>query len=136
MFEPIREDKVWGSVIHAFASPHASVSCLEVNKGFRCSTHRHLDRANQFILLSGCVVIEQWIDGLDKRPHRSILIPGSILTVPSWLYHRFRVWQSGQIIEVYWPDHGGSVRPEDIDRNDTGGPDDLDELEHIIKEWG
>ena len=48
MFEPFNETKVWGSVFHLFASPHAAVSLLNVNAGTRCSRHKHQDRANQF----------------------------------------------------------------------------------------
>lgn len=121
----VRESKVWGHVTHVFHSPQAAVSLLEVEAGFRCSKHFHQQRSNLFALIDGMVCIEMW-EG-SKRT-LNLLRPGDLFTVPSMLWHRFRVLESGKMIEVYWPDHGGIVKLDDIIREDQGGPDDVNSL--------
>ena len=79
MFTPLYEEKVWGSVLHLFASPHAAVSLLNVNAGTQCSRHKHKDRANQFAVQTGCLVIEEWPEGLEKSKALTILTPGNLL---------------------------------------------------------
>ena len=124
-----RENKVWGSVCHIFASPNAAVSCLAVEAGFRCSIHYHKTRANQFAMHDGRVVIEEWRAGLGESPTLVLLGEGDVHHVPSGVWHRFRVLESGHMTEVYWPDpEGGECRADDIMRKDEGGPDDLDSL--------
>lgn len=121
-FEPFSEEKVWGRVQHIFVSPHAAVSCLEVRAGYRCSRHLHSQRANLFAVLEGQIVVEIWPNG---RSELIELGPGDTCTVPSGVPHRFRVLQSGRVVEVYWPDRGGEVSMADIHRFDVGGEDDL-----------
>lgn len=131
-----REEKIWGSVSHVFNSPHAATSILTVEAGFRCSCHYHEERANQFCVLSGKLVVEDWED---RRFHSSklyLLEPGNIYNVPSTFWHRFRVLESGFVVEVYWPDRGGVCRADDIIRDDMGGPDDLVALKRRLKELG
>ena len=127
-FRPYYEDKLWGSVLHLFCSSHAAVSCLEVVAGYRCSLHRHAERANMFAVQEGAVVIEEW-DSFDQPKLIKLLHPGDIITVSSRVWHRFRVLQSGRMVEVYWADRDdGKVRMDDIERDDIGGKDNLDEL--------
>jgi mannose-6-phosphate isomerase-like protein (cupin superfamily) len=111
------EQKIWGEVSHFFASDHAAVSHLRVKAGYQCSRHIHLQRANMFSVLSGQLIIEEW------RPKLWFfhLVPGESHTVPSGILHRFRVLESGEVIEVYWPDRGGIVLLDDIQRLDEGG---------------
>lgn len=115
------EEKVWGRVLHTFVSEHAAVSYLEVKEGFRCSRHCHKERANLFAVVDGRIVVEEWVD-VGVRRHD--LIGGMIHVVPSGVLHRFRVIESGHVVEVYWPDRpGGKVRMDDIKRLDIGGRD-------------
>jgi len=128
-FIPFAEEKCWGRVTHIFANPHAAVSCLEVERGFCCSKHYHRDRANLFAVQEGSVVIEEWPDGLESKSKLILLGPGDTYYVPSGIWHRFRVWRTGRLTEVYWPDRpGGEVDPNDIERADMGGSDDLEAL--------
>lgn len=115
------EKKCWGECAHVFASDHAAVSHLLVRMGYRCSRHVHKHRANAFNVLSGEILVEEWGPGLRAETIR--LIPGRSHTVPSGVLHRFRVVKSGEVIEVYWPDNGGVVRLDDIERLDHGGID-------------
>jgi len=116
----VRETKCWGEVIHVFASDHAAISCLWVNAGFQCSRHHHVNRANQFTVMNGRIEVEEWHDDWGVR--LTTLRTGDTHTVPSGVVHRFRVFESGQVVEVYYPDNGGKVRLDDIVRLDEGGP--------------
>lgn len=137
-FQPIHEKKCWGEVLHVFSSPNAAVSCLNVNWGWRCSIHKHVERANSFAVIGGVLAVEDWPEGRDQPSRVRIVQPGETVTVPSGIWHRFRVIASGQVIEVYWPDTGGTVRMDDIEREDVGGRDDEKELVRISQgmvEW-
>ena len=116
---PFWEEKCWGEVLHCFHNSQASVSYLKVREGYRCSRHFHEDRANDFIVISGQIMIEVWSKG--KEPKTELLIPGDTFSVLSKIVHRFNVIESGDLIEVYWPDRGGVVSIDDIIRLDVGG---------------
>lgn len=129
-FEPFTEEKVWGSVQHIFGSPHAGVSCLVVKKGFRCSLHRHIHRGNLFNVLEGCIVVEEFgsaPEPTNKPIKYGVLSSGSVYSVSTLVWHRFRVVQSGRMVEVYWNDRG-PVSQTDIIRVDQGCADDWEEL--------
>ena len=131
---PFWEDKCWGRVLHCFANEQASVSYLEVLDGYQCSIHYHKERANTFVVVSGIIVVEEWwdhvahtkFDGDELAIHKcevvTTLLPGHSHTVPSRRTHRFKVMESGSLIEVYFPDNGGKVDIEDIIRLNEGGP--------------
>ena len=126
MNKPQLEYKVWGSVLHIFASPHAAVSCLTVEAGYCCSKHYHRQRVNQFAVQEGLICVETWKELNGERTTKMIL-PGEVYIVPSGMWHRFRVLESGKVVEVYWPDRGGIVKLDDIVRADVGGKDDLED---------
>jgi mannose-6-phosphate isomerase-like protein (cupin superfamily) len=125
-FKPFWEEKCWGKVYHIFSDPHAAVSVLEVKKGFQCSIHKHEERANQFTVQEGEILVEIWAsddtEGWFSPYH---LKPGMTLVVPSGKWHRFIVLESGRLVEVYWPDEGGVCRMDDIIRRDLGGSTDV-----------
>jgi len=125
MRKTVWETKCWGVVAHIFCSEHAAVSVLRVNKGFRCSRHLHRQRNNLFTVISGKVIIEQWWPSDDGCALREdVLSPGDTLQVASGIEHRFRVLESGEMVEVYWPEFDGDkVSIEDIERADEGGKD-------------
>lgn len=76
-----------------------------------------------FVVLEGSLLVEQQT-GTPGQKVMHQLRPGDTVTVRSGIKHRFRVLQSGQVIEVYWPDvPGGQVRQNDICRVDQGGSD-------------
>ncbi len=115
--------KVWGSVWHVFASPHAAVSHLRLDAGFRCSRHWHESRVNQFNVLSGKILVEMWLCGTGLAPYFTWLGPGESLTVPAYEVHRFTVLEPGEVVEVYWPaTEADEVLADDIVRLDEGGP--------------
>lgn len=121
------ERKVWGNVLHLMVADGVAVSVLRVNRGYRCSRHRHLERANQFTVISGCIRVcrRRWTA---EKPREGIwtdvvtLFPGDSYTVPSCDLHCFEVVEDGVVVETYWADRGGAVSLDDIERLDVGGP--------------
>lgn len=119
------ESKNWGQVWHLFASDQSAVSFLQLVRGTRCSRHWHDERANMFAVISGKIEVQFWGNpNGEGKPGHVVLNPGNVFTVPYKVVHRFRVLESGQVVEVYWPDpEGGKVRFDDINRLDEGGMD-------------
>jgi len=120
---PFYEEKVWGSVWHVFSSPYASFSYLEVQAHRRCSVHKHRERANQFFVLEGSLMIETFdFTDLDSPANQHVLTAGQVYTVGSEVWHRFKVLQAGRVVEVYFPDRENAIcRLDDIQRYDEGG---------------
>jgi len=124
---PRWEEKCWGKVLHAFHSPDVALSYLEVEAGWQCSTHKHADRINAFVVLSGEIKIDWWGRHEPKgNPSSVIILPsnamGNYCIVPAGVWHRFRVIRSGKVVEIYWPRISGArVRLDDIVRLDIGG---------------
>lgn len=145
LLTPIRETKVWGSVTHVFANPHASISLLSVVAGYRCSIHLHLKRGNLFAVQRGALVVEsvplRWsgtlnsIEQFEESKETTVIRAGEVFSVPAKIWHRFRVLESGELVEVYWADRG-AVQLQDILRLDVGGTDDLAALTAELQSKG
>lgn len=132
------EEKCWGHVEHMFESEDVAVSRLRVKEGWRCSCHRHKERANIFTVQDGALIIEEWREKPKIAEHMSLgkltlLRPGMELSVPTGIWHRFRVLESGNVVEFYWTDNHGIVSIHDIERIDEGGEDDLETLRKLAK---
>lgn len=113
--------KCWGLTRILFANKHHSLHELMLVEGFQCSRHRHAQRANSFYLDSGELEICTYES--DGTPISEFnLRAGGTIEIPSQIWHRFKVLKSGRCFETYWPDRGGIVRLDDIERADEGGP--------------
>jgi len=93
-----------------------------------------------FAVQSGVVVIEERQDAallgrpsiiVKGEPQYTILGPGDSHSVPSGIYHRFRVMESGRMVEVYWNDC--EVSYKDIVREDVGGDDPVEGIKQDLK---
>lgn len=118
------ERKCWGWVKHVFHSHSAAISVLDVEAGTRCSRHYHRQRVNQFTVISGQIVVQEFnFDDPDNLVKETMVGSGQSYAVPVKVVHRFVVRERGQVIEVYWPDDSrDSVTLDDIVRIDEGGP--------------
>lgn len=129
------EKKVWGTVQHIFESTYAAVSVLNVIENTRCSIHYHRYRANQFCVLSGKVVIEQWFQVPDPDCDRlvtTVLNTGGVLVVQAKVRHRFRVIEKGQMVEVYWSAFPNKiVSLSDIVRFDEGAVESEEDIQEL-----
>jgi len=122
------ESKIWGLVQHVFLSNQAAISVLQVERGFQCSKHYHNYRVNQFTVISGKLLIQEFPSVCCDCPvcsgvNELVLGPGQSYKVYPGRVHRFRVLQSGKVVEVYWgyKEHD-VVSIDDIVRLDEGGP--------------
>ena len=115
------QTKCWGLTRLIFHNDHHSLHELMVVAGFQCSKHRHADRANSFYVDSGSLQILTYEDASPKHAEFHHVSAGERFEVPSGVWHRFQVLESGRVFETYWPDRGGIVRLDDIEREDVGG---------------
>lgn len=110
-------EKVWGSTKCIYQSEFASEHHLNVKAGGYCSFHYHRERANRFIVQSGCIRV---VCAYGWDLHFVLIGPDNVFDVPSLVPHQFQVLKSGQVIEQYWADRGGKVEESDIERLTTG----------------
>lgn len=122
------ELKAWGRTLEVISNPFYSQHHLEVIAGGYCSLHYHRRRANRFIVQSGQVEIIEMFGPFVKRTR---LGSGSTHDVPSLVTHMFVVYQSGIMLEEYYPDRGGEVRTDDIIRLVEGGILTIDKLDDL-----
>ena len=109
-----REAKVWGERwLIRKDSTHAN-SYLVLKKGYRCSWHRHREKYNLFVVLSGKIgiVVEEL-----KGKQEIILKRGECCTVKPGQWHEFRVYEDSQIIEEMYVEYSEG----DIERDVVGG---------------
>lgn len=105
-----REIKLWGERwLLRIDSTHAT-SYLILKAKTRCSWHVHAAKYNLFVVLSGKV-------GIKTEDGETILGPGEEFTVPPGVFHEFRVYESGKMIEEMYVVY----KEEDIRRKDIGG---------------
>ncbi len=131
-------DKVWGETRCLLQSPHYSIYELQVKERGFCSFHYHMNRANRFIVKSGMVRIVWCYGWLIKG---ITLTDGQSVEVHSLIPHQFQVVEDGVMLEEYFPDRGGTIHNDDIERLTTGGMRDkgfsvADEKLAIIMEDG
>jgi mannose-6-phosphate isomerase-like protein (cupin superfamily) len=113
------EEKPWGKRRTLHIDSDVQIDEILVNAGGKSSIHRHLDKDNSFILVSGefAVIVAadtpfpQSIDLVNEGPDS-----GSLL-IPPEVWHQFVAKTAVRAIEVYRRQVGGPpVRFEDIER--------------------
>lgn len=129
------ETKVWGEVKHVVVTPSVIVSLLTVKEGTRCSRHYHKFRTNQFHVMSGRIVVELW-ETNESDKLTVVVNPGCSLSVRPGIIHRFRVLESGHVVETYFALLPQTAELSDIVRFDEGGVDDLVQLRKELKADG
>lgn len=85
--------KVWGNEAWIVNRPDYCGKMLFVKKGYRCSKHYHVKKAETFFILKGKVLFEY--GNSDKQ----ILQPGDIIDIPRQKLHRFTGLEDSQIVE-------------------------------------
>lgn len=114
--------KLWGTTYCLSQGPRVSESKVEVwhasiVKGGYSSRHRHLKKANVFIVISGAINIE--LEGPMCK-----MAGDQPLLVPAGMWHRFRAITDVELLEVYVAEEGTVIDPDDIERQDEGGVED------------
>jgi mannose-6-phosphate isomerase-like protein (cupin superfamily) len=121
------EPKTWGVTWPVIETDLYARYALEAIVGGYSSLHYHAERANRFRVLSGAIIVWRVFGTLvvSSEP----LTDGQTFDVPSLVVHGFGVLENAKIIEEYWPDRGGTVRRNDIQRLCHGGRVDVDEVD-------
>lgn len=105
-----REQKIWGERwLIRVDSTHA-VSYLRVNKGMRCSWHKHQTKWNLFVVLSGQI-------GIKTEEGTMVLGPGETAQIRPGVAHEFYADTDSEIIEEMFVTYDD----EDIERFKPGG---------------
>lgn len=131
------EQKCWGEVQHCFVSEDVAVSILKVKTGTRCSLHWHRFRDNQFCVISGGILIQEFmlINHGVRKYNEVCLFTGQTYRVPAGRMHRFVVTQTGTVVETYWAARPGAVVSiDDIVRLDVGGIADESDIRRLTPE--
>ena len=107
----MKAGKVWGETELIFSNPLVEFHRIEVNAGYRCSTHKHEHKWNGFYVESGQMLIRTWQRDYDLIDE-TMLYPGDYHKVKPGLYHQFECVESGVAYELYWAEfnHNDIVR--------------------------
>jgi len=84
--------KLWGERWNIYTDSTHSTCLLRLKGGFRCSWHVHKTKHNLFAVVSGQV-------GIKTDDGEVILTSGQTFTVPPGIWHEFRVYDGGDMIE-------------------------------------
>lgn len=110
-----RQGKVWGETMRGYRDGLVDVHLIHARRGYRCSRHRHRQKWNRFVVLSGKLRIRIWRShGVDE----TILGPWQASDVPPGVVHEFAALEDTQAVEIYWVDR---LNPDDIVRENVGG---------------
>lgn len=111
----IKEGKIWGTNILVFLDNNIQINQIYINKGGRCSKHKHSYKHNLFYIQSGKIEVEQWLDGglIDK----TILLPNETIEIKPNIYHRFTGLEDSMVLEIYRSNY---INLDDIIRDDQG----------------
>jgi mannose-6-phosphate isomerase-like protein (cupin superfamily) len=113
-----REAKVWGERWLIRQDSTHAVSYLKIEKGYECSFHRHQEKYNLFVVLSGriAIIVEQF-------DHNSTvyLTEGQSFTTKPGERHKFVGFENSDVIEEMYVEY----REDDIQRENKGGKTQL-----------
>lgn len=128
--------KIWGKtrkiVSSRFYSKHELSITPSFNDGVYCSLHYHRRRYNNFIILSGSILIIEMYGPLAVK---KILNAGDQYSVPLLVPHMFVAQDKAHVFEEYYGDNGLEIQDDDIHRITSGGKmciSAIDKLPYII----
>lgn len=113
--------KNWGTTAKVCSFPNGSLHRIEIAPGGYCSIHQHQSKANAFIVESGILTVNNFLDfgpgGMDVEPH--IVRAGECFVVPAGAIHQFQNDTDAPVIcyELYYAE----MREDDIVRHSQGG---------------
>lgn len=122
----MKSGKIWGSTTLIFSTPVMELHRLEVNRGFKCSKHKHRHKFNGFYVERGYIHVHVFKNDYALEDI-TVLRAGESMVVKPGEYHFFEYPQAPYdgsesyspaiVYEAYWPELLG----EDIIRADVGG---------------
>src|SRR3990167_226675 len=109
------DGKQWGATWKCFQIPGiCEVWAMIINPHSYCSKHRHTFKFNQFVVLSGNLLVRTWKNDYPCIDETTIHPKGSMLVKPKE-YHRFinNTDEVAIAIEIYWCELGSDIERED-----------------------
>ena len=114
------QGKLWGQTQLVFCYNGIECHNLVIVKNGFCSIHKHVNKWNRFLIVTGTLEVAQWgtdEESTNSRSDITVLKPGEICDVPPGVYHQFTATEDSCVIEMYWTVLDG----EDISRLTKGG---------------
>ena len=109
-----REAKVWGERWLIRQDSTHAVSFLKMKNGYECSWHKHREKYNLFVVLSGKLgIMTEQFDGNSTV----VLGQGECFTTKPGEFHKFIVYEDSEVIEEMYVEYN----EDDIQRENTGG---------------
>jgi len=105
--------KIWGERRRILLTETSEIDLLYLKEDSFCSTHKHKDKINRFIVVKGRVKIE-------TEYGYKILKSNESFEVEPPLMHRFMALEDSIMIELAYV-KTGKIDPNDIDRKSQGG---------------
>lgn len=105
--------KVWGERRRILLTGNAEIDLLYLRKDSFCSTHRHRNKINKFVVISGRVRIETEFDKITLTANESWIVEPPMV-------HRFVAEDDSIMVELAFVKKG-RIDPLDIDRFSPGG---------------
>lgn len=105
--------KIWGERRRILLTDTCEIDLLYLKKGHFCSTHKHKNKINKFIVIKGKVKIETAYGS-------KILLKNQSFTVEPPLVHRFINLTDGVMVELAYVTKG-KIDANDICRFSQGG---------------
>lgn len=129
--------KVWGRTRPLVLEDSLHIFECEAVAGGYCSIHRHTNKSNTFLLLSGEIAVSTF-SVLPSQPGAPVLVFRAAISreneatcIPAGILHRFYADSSSRFLEIYRPRVDvtdpskpaflGSLSVDDIERLTLGG---------------
>ena len=113
-----RQAKIWGTTQLFFAYNGTESHGIMFDAGAFCSKHRHENKWNRFVVLSGRLKVAIFRE--NGKVDETTISAGMATDVPPGVWHRFEGLSEGTAIEYYWT----TLDPRDIERETEGGRKD------------
>lgn len=111
----LRENKVWGERWLCRKDSTHSTALLHIKNGFRCSWHKHQQKFNLFVVISGLIEITTLeLEGIKRTVQLTI---GDTFTIPPNTFHEFRGVRDSIVLEEMYVEYC----EQDIQREILGG---------------
>jgi mannose-6-phosphate isomerase-like protein (cupin superfamily) len=111
------DEKQWGRNTWLHYSPDLEICRAEIERGGYSSMHRHKNKHNLFVVLSGKLVIKN-----ETLMTDCLIVPGDApVNVHARQWHRFISLDRTVLIEVYSKAGHAPIDLVDIERQDVGG---------------
>jgi mannose-6-phosphate isomerase-like protein (cupin superfamily) len=122
--------KVWGERRRLLLTDQTEIDLLYLKQNSFCSTHKHKNKINKFVVIEGSLIIETEFG-------KKLILAKESFTVNSPLIHRFFAREESIVVELAYVKEG-KIDPEDIERFSQGGRviDGLELTEDEMREKG